>query len=424
MEFNFTESQKRGYDAMMSGRNVVFSGDAGTGKSYTIEKFISSARAAKKNVLITAPTGVAALNVGGSTVHRTFKIPLKPLVEPPKFISQVLKGADVIIIEEIGMCRFDVFNYIAYQILAENKKRAETLIKDPIQLIVSGDFFQLPPVMTDDDRKVLEDYYGFSIKVGYAFLSALWSAFNFKYIMLTEVMRQKDKEYSSNLAKAKIGDTSCINYFHEWSSYTPLDDAVNLYATNRKANEKNDSELDRIDGLEREYRAQISGEVKESDKAAPEILRLKVGARVMSLLNSGESSLGYVNGSLGTVEALGKNSVRVRFDNGSLCDIDVHDWDITTYRYDPDKKAVISEVIGTYSQIPLKLAWAITIHKSQGQTYDKVNVDPYCWDYGQLYTALSRCTQVNKMHLFSRINPSWLKASADVVNFYRSHRWE
>lgn len=419
--YNFTRAQELSYNIMMSGENVVLTGDAGAGKSYTLEKVIEDKRKNNKSVIVVAPTGVAALHVGGSTAHRTFKIPFNPIIEPPKFISNVLSGVDTVIIEEVGMCRFDAFNFIAYQILATNNKRANLLL-DPVQLIVSGDFFQLPPVMTNEDKGILEAHYGCQIPAGYAFLSALWNQFNFRYLNLDEIIRQKDKEFSNQLRLARIGDTSSIEYFEDMSSYRPIENAINLYATNKKAFEKNRVELSNIDGASKIYRSEIKGEVKESDKIVPDELELKVGARVMSVMNS--AGMGYVNGSLGTVAEINKKSVTVEFDNGTRAEIVPYTWEVVVYQYDSKNKRVTKEIIGTYTQLPLKLAWAITIHKSQGQTYDAVNIDPYCWDYGQLYTALSRCTDIKHLHLKSRINPNWLVASYDVLNFYRSHRWE
>lgn len=420
-EIKLNRSQEFAYNIMKKGHNIFLSGDPGTGKSFLINKFVSDMKDAGKNVLVTATTGLAAINVGGSTVHRAFHVPINVILEAPSNIPEAIMMSDIIIIEEIGMCRFDVFNYVGCIIKEANTKRAERH-KEPIQLIVCGDFYQLPPVLTGDDRQILEQHYGVKIYSSYAFLSAFWNYFNFKFILLTEFMRQKDSRFTELLHRARNGDTgTCVSFNYNCYKGSLIPYAVNLYGTNKKATEKNNIELANLPGVEAIYTSIISGDVKDSDKLVPDTLKFKVGARVMSVVN--DSNGVYSNGSFGTVVALHTDSVTVLFDNGPTCLIEGNDWEIFKPKYDAVLGKVEQQKIGTYHQIPLKLAYAITIHKSQGQTYDAVNIDPFSWDCGQLYTALSRCKELEFIRLTQEIKPQWLLTSQDVINFYSNTHW-
>jgi ATP-dependent exoDNAse (exonuclease V) alpha subunit len=413
------ERQELAYKYMTEGRNVFLTGDAGTGKSYVVSKFIEWCNKNEKNVLITAPTGIAALNIDGSTLHRVFRAPIGPLVQPIKSVSSLLKDADVVIIDEISMCRIDLFEYVIKQIMSLNiMRRKKNILKD-IQIVLSGDFFQLPPVIIDSEREVLNRYFGRDIGYGYAFQSELWDGCNFISIVLDEVVRQRDEAFMLSLNKARLGDKSCISYFQNYSSRNEIKDAILLCGTNKKAKEKNTYELGLIPSKSKIFQSKITGEVKDSDKVTEDSLELKVGARVMTLVNDKEDN--YKNGSFGTIKAFNssENTITVLIDSGVTVDIEKYTWEIKGYDVDEHNK-LKQKTIGTFTQFPLKLAYAITIHKSQGQTYDKVNVNPYCWDYGQLYVALSRCTNIETMHLTQYIKPDFLKASPEVIKFYKS----
>lgn len=412
----FTASQSRAMNTLLSGLNTFISGGPGTGKSYLINEFIRLAQENDKNIIVTAPTGLAAMKINGATVHRQFNVPLGPVIDKPKKVPRDLLHADSIIIDEIGMCRADVFDYLYVELAKVNIERRKRHQKD-VQVIVAGDFFQLPPVVTPRDKEVLRNFYPDCYNEMYAFQSNYWDNLGFVVCRLEEAVRQDNRVFVSALEQARTGNKQSLKYFVGNSSKTYLDNGILLCGTNKAVDEKNISELKKIKGIEGVYVSEIEGTVTESDKPVPDLLRVKVGARVMAVVNDGCED--YFNGSLGTVTKLGQDFVTVRFDDSGVeIPIPSHTFEIKKFVYDAKKKKMMSETIGKYSQIPLKVAYAVTIHKCQGQTYDAVNIDPVCWDRGQLYTAISRCRKIENVHFTREIEPSYLVASSSVRRFY------
>ena len=416
-----TYLQQYGYNVLMSGYNVFLTGDAGTGKTHLIRLFIQKAREKGYNVMVAAPTGTASINIDGVTAHRAFDIPMGPLTfnKDNYSVSQEIVETDIVVIDEISMCRIDAFDFIANKILKANKLR-NRVGKAPIQLVLSGDFFQLAPVTVDKEKKVLNDFYKRDIEAGFAFDSIFWNMFEFKNIILTEVVRQDNIEYINNLNKVRIGDKSGIDYFYNNSCKHEIPNAVTLCGTNSDAIAKNKEELSKINSEVIEYRAIVDGVVLENDTNAEMHLTLKVGARVIMLVN--DKNIAYSNGTLGTVTNLFKDKIIVKLDSGLTIEVERYEWQVYKYELDEDldKPKLIKTQIGTISQFPLKLAYAITIHKSQGQTYDAVNLNPYCWDCGQLYVALSRAKRIDRMYLKYSINPRDLIVSLNVIKFHNS----
>ncbi|MCR5785697.1 MAG: AAA family ATPase [Eubacterium sp.] len=415
MDENMLNSKQRlALNAMKEGCNVHLYGEAGTGKSFVTRTFLGGlSDEERKKTIIVAPTGIAAINIDGVTIHRAFKAPIGPI--PPQLTEKqrdsarsLLENITCVILDEVSMCRRDLFEYLSNCICACDHK---------LQLIVIGDFLQLPPVTTDEDLRALNELYkdGFN---AYPFTSKAWDSFGFVDIKLDEIVRQSGSgeiEFVTNLNKARIDDKSCLKWFEEHSCKEVKKDTLHICARNREATNINKEAMRKFNEDEIvSFSAKETGKVTPADKVVPDLIELAPGARVISVLN-GE---GYQNGSLGVVQTT--NPLIVKFDNGISAEITAHDWDVCNYTVVKTKKGkeVKKEVIGTYTQIPLRLGYAITIHKSQGQTYDDVVVHPSCFLAGQLYTALSRCKTIHGLTLQGELKPEYLIASKEAIDFY------
>lgn len=401
-----TPSQERAIKLLDAGYNVFLTGKAGTGKSFLVDYFV--AKHSEKNIVKCAPTGVAALNIEGATIHRTFGVPVRLLGHNDVCSSNdkldVLKKADVILIDEISMCRIDVFEYVIRSLNRVGIRNK--------QLILVGDFYQLPPVLTPADTPTFNQLYGDRL---YAFESDLWYSSNLLTIELTEVKRQNEKRFLDSLSNIREG----IPDFSIFQIANRADDnAVSLCPTKAKAKEINDGHLRQLPN-HKHYMASIMGNVLESDMVADKELVLAEDARIIMLVN--DTGGRWVNGTMGTITELSDNHITVQIDNGGECRVDPYTWSIKEYVLEEDEetreKRVVEKEIGSFTQFPLKLAWAITIHKSQGQTYDKVNIYNGFFANGQMYVALSRCKTLNGIHTMGNLIPSQLMCSLSVKNF-------
>lgn len=423
-----TADQKRALEILESGENVFLTGEAGTGKSFVLKEFLH--RNKNKNIIICAFTGIAAINVGGSTIHKVFRAPLDT-IKPNDYNphpSEALINADTIIIDEISMCRIDLFEYVVRTLRAaenahqyhENIKAAEIgkqqSVLPPKQIIVVGDFYQLAPVIDNSSEDLFYTYWDRdTIGDGFAFSSPLWEELNFKNIVLREIVRQSgDPEYIKNLNKIRIGDRSGIEWFNSNISSVPIPGAIYLCGKNRKAKIINQQESEKLPGEPKIYTAAVNGKVVAGDKLTDDDLALKVGMQVMTLIN--DTNNNFQNGSIGKIVSLGENSVDIRLDNGRQIKVVPYEWEICGYEVH-DKK-VDRVVLGTFKQLPIRIAYAITIHKSQGQTYPCVNISPDCFAAGQLYVALSRARSAQGMSFEYPIDSGSLLTSFNVKRFY------
>lgn len=431
-EYNLNNDQMRAFKILLNNDMVFLTGQAGTGKSYLLKSYIDFIKKMGGDVMVTAPTGVAALLLHGSTLHRTFQIPI-PIKKAKHSkeeirnkmngrLGSILSCADILIIDEISMCRIDIFEYVMSIIQTFNEENPKNIIR----VILCGDFLQLPPVLAQWEKTAFQELRG-SLDI-FPFQSKKWEELDIKTVELKTIVRQDShSEFAHNLNKARIGDASCINYFNNLVHNNIYGKAIKLSGTNKSVNIINERENSKIHGISKIYIADVIGEVKDSEKPTLEKLELKPGSRVMSVINDTKSvgSLRYSNGSLGTVVKMEKDNAIIKFDSfPELVSIEPYTWDII--KYDVSKihhedgrieKRIIEKKIGSFTQLPLKLAFAVTIHKSQGQTYDKVEISPFAWDYGQLYVALSRCKSADSLSLSYPISSKYLMANSDVVEF-------
>lgn len=431
MTLELNGGQQAAVDAIRSGANVFLTGEGGTGKSVAIGKAVNLLRHDGRKVVLCAPTGIAAQNIRGATIHSAFRFDLGPKVadaledvQP----SKVIHEADTIIIDEVGMVRRDLMDAIAHVVELENEARAGDRERKRLQLVVVGDFSQLPPVVTDKDKVALVAHYGQqSAGTGfYAFEADGWGRMGFTVCQLTEPMRQSDPTFVSMLNRARIGDASCLGYFNRLAGRPETPSAaVSIVARNKDAEAVNLNRLADLKGKSERFSGTVTGEFKPGDMAAPESLELKVGARVICVAN--DKNGGYVNGSTGVVtnmhgtSAEGLPAVMVRLDSGVEVAVTRKEWENTAYRVTDatnGRKHLEQVTLGTYTQYPLKLAWAITYHKSQGQTLDAVSIDPDTFGPGMLYVGLSRATSAAGIWLTREVKPSGLKADQAVVEFY------
>jgi ATP-dependent exoDNAse (exonuclease V) alpha subunit len=376
-----------------SKEHLFVTGRAGTGKSTLLQHFRETT---KKKIAVLAPTGVAALNVRGQTIHSFFG--LKPnataesIVKAAKFSKNLLmyRSLDAIVIDEISMVRADLLDGVDMFL------RAVRRVKLPfggMQMIFIGDLYQLPPVVINHER----DYFKTVYKSPYFFdaHAANDPDFSMQYIELEKIYRQQEKDFievlnavrnnsmtDEHLAKLNTRTTGIL-------SRGKTKDVITLTTTNAAADTLNAERLAKLPGKPMAYSASMKGKFDEKQAPTEEELKLKIGAQVMMLANDSEGR--WVNGSIGTVTGLTKDFVKVLLDTGKEWLVEQHTWSMMKYNYAGGE--LTQEAAGSFTQYPMKLAWAVTIHKAQGKTFDSVSIDFGGGTFapGQAYVALSRC---------------------------------
>lgn len=411
------------YELMENTSESFFlTGRAGTGKSTLLNFFRANTR--KKHVVL-APTGIAAINVGGSTIHSFFGFPLREMVEDdpeirewstthPRF--QVLLEAEAIIIDEVSMVRADILDAIDQFLQLNLKSLAPFGGK---QLIMIGDVFQLPPVVSENGRVVVDDQDESASP--YFFASRVYRQSKPRIVELKKIHRQVDEDFIFVLNRLRTGiadetDLEVINARHALES---SDFGITLTTTNNIADRVNNHELDSIISSPFIFKGTLEGKFPESNLPAPKTLVLKRGAQVMMVKNDPGGR--WVNGSIGKIETIDDLEIRVRFKDGSLHYVERVVWEHKIYVWDKHAHTITFSVEGTYKQFPLRLAWAVTIHKSQGLTFDDITIDlgKGAFAHGQLYVALSRCKTLAGIRLSRKILLSDVIVDESVTNFSR-----
>lgn len=417
-DIKLSDEQANVFNALETTNNFFYiTGKAGTGKSVLLRYFVANTR---KRVVVVAPTGVAALNVGGQTIHSFFKIPFDidfNTINVDYKTKEILKNIDTVVIDEVSMVRVDLMEAISIKL----KKARQN--NDPfggVQMIMFGDLYQLPPVVSDGE---LKRYFDHNFGGHYFFNSPAIKDSDLHIYELNIIFRQKDAEFKKMLDHIRQGivqESEFQKLNERVKAVKPDDGYITLAGKNTTVSNINHTKLNQLGGDEKVYEAEIWGKLTESFFPTEKNLKLKVGAQVMLLKNDTEKPRRWVNGTIGVVSKLSTDGVRVRID-GVEHTITPTSWDKIQYEYDSESRKLQKKVVSSFKQFPLRLAWAITIHKSQGQTYQSVAIDLSggAFAHGQTYVALSRCVSLEGLYLDAPIKQNDIIVDPDIVYFMK-----
>lgn len=415
----FSEESKKILELLENTKtNLFLTGRAGTGKSTLLKYFRATT---KKNVAVLAPTGVAAINVQGQTVHSFFKFRPQITIDQVKkrydTYANIYRKLDMLIIDEISMVRADLLDCVD-RFLRLNGPSAQKSFGG-VQVLVVGDLFQLPPIVKTEEENIFRNYY----KSPFFFDSNSYEQAGFIKIELMHIYRQSDPIFIGALDAFRIGSftdehLNVINSRVRSDYQKPENEfVISLVTKNRIADEINRVEMEKLPAQEQIYLGSIDGIFKDADLPTAQELTLKEGAQVMLLNNDSRSR--WVNGDIVKIIKTDNNSVRVLFDDGTFDDVGPNKWESIQFVFDEESNRIQSEVVGNFTQLPVKLAWAVTIHKGQGKTFDKVHIDfgDGTFAPGQAYVALSRCKTPEGMVLSSIVEPNHIFVDERVKKF-------
>lgn len=426
---SFTLAERYVNETRMS---LFLTGKAGTGKTTFLRSIVEGCT---KRCAVVAPTGVAAINAGGVTIHSFFQLPLCPYLPDVKELIteyqlpekqnqlrkeriKVLRSLDLIIIDEISMVRADILDAVDYML---RRYRRDERPFGGVQLLMIGDIQQLPPVIKEDERPYYEQVY----PSPFFFYSKALQKTQYITIQLETVYRQQNQSFVDILNEVRKGTPSDATLATLNSKYMPQFKApdgenwIRLSTHNAIADRVNAEKLAELDGKSKSFEAVIEGTFPESMYPGETKLELKVGAQVMFIKNN--SLEGYYNGKIGTLTAL-EPEIIVTDEEGNDLVVNDEVWENIKYSVNPGNGEIEGNVDGSFRQLPLRLAWAVTIHKSQGLTFDRVIIDAgAAFSFGQVYVALSRCRSLDGIVLASRITRSGFFTDSDVAGFEKGY---
>lgn len=425
-------------------RHLFLTGKAGTGKT-TFLRFIRDN--STKKMAIVAPTGVAAINAGGVTMHSFFQLPFGAYIPENKggwnsnsFINtpntlfknlrlsrdkrELMQELELLIIDEVSMLRADMLDEI--DIILRNIRRQPLMPFGGVQVLYIGDLFQLPPVVSNDEWDVLKEFY----KSPFFFDAQIMQQSPPVYLELKKIYRQHEADFINLLNNIRNNEAGEEDLQRLHQHYRPgyeskeEENYITLTTHNAKADAINQSKLNRLPARSFEYKAEIVGDFNEKSVPADMLLQLKVGAQIMFIKNDKGEVRRYYNGKIGTISRIENDDVYVQFPGESEeLTLEKESWKNIRYRYNKEEDKIEEEELGTFKQYPIRLAWAITIHKSQGLTFEKAIIDAGAsFAPGQVYVALSRLTTLEGLILYSRIQPHCINTDQRVVDFTRKEK--
>ena len=420
-------------------RNIFLTGKAGTGKTTLLHKIINTCY---KNTVVVAPTGIAALNADGVTIHSMFQLPfasfLPTLSNPPivneflrfenrfslrkhfqmhKNKQQVIRNMELLIVDEVSMLRADVLDAMDYMLQFIRKDKRPF---GGVQVLFIGDLLQLPPVVKQEEWEVLKHYY----KGMYFFQSEVITQNPLLYVELETIYRQTDKLFISILNHLRENQLTSEDIKQLEKYVQPdfpkkhLKDYITLTTHNAKADAMNQREMSKLSSPLFSYEADIVDDFPEYLYPIEKVIQLKEGARVMFIKNDISGEHLFFNGKMGTVVSLSEGEITVKLDGGRVINVERYEWENVRYKLNETTKDIEEERLGSFTQYPLRLAWAITIHKSQGLTFEKAILDlASVFASGQAYVAFSRLRSLDGLVLLSSVSANGINNNGEVIGY-------
>ncbi len=410
--------------------NIFLTGKAGTGKTTFLKRIVEEC---PKRKIVVAPTGIAAINAGGVTIHSFFQLPFGVCLPDHRHTQafsknnnytirkekqKIIRSLELLIIDEVSMLRADMLDEIDSTL---RRIRRNNIVFGGIQVLMIGDMQQLPPVVKNDEWEILKEYY----PTPYFFDSIALKKSLYRTIELKHIYRQSEREFIDILAAVRSNKVTEEILTRLNSRFIPnfdnKDSYIILTTHNKTANQINTERLNSINEREYTFKAKVVNNFPESLYPHDVNLVLKCGAQVMFIKNDSSVKRQYVNGTIGKITFINEQSIIVETQDGKVIDVKIDFWEHLKYEIDQDTKEIVSDIDGLFYQFPIRTAWAITIHKSQGLTFDKAIIDAaLSFSHGQLYVALSRCRTLDGMILSSKLNRNAVINDNRIELFHRN----